>query len=384
MAWRIGPLLGVRLVVSLSWLVVFVLIIVALEALQVFPAEIPAVVRWLGAALVGLSFFASVAVHELAHAFVARRAGVPVSEVGLAIIGTQGQLERRAATPRAEAAIAIAGPLVSLAIGGLLMGLWAAVGRDPASALLVVGEVAWLLGMSNVLLGAVNLLPGFPFDGGRLLRAVLWARTQDFMRGSRLASLAGRALAYAVIALGLAWAATGEVLNGAWLALLGWFINQAARMHFRRLEVNQLVEGLSVGDVMDREYPVIGPNLTLDTLLEQQALEGTVSVYPVTDDGRLVGALDIERARRHPRGRWTSLRVGEVMTLADRLPPLTTLSSVMDALLFFDRTRARALPVTDGTAARRLVGMLTREGLIDVLRARSRAASQLATAERQP
>jgi Zn-dependent protease len=378
MGWRSPPILGVRLAIGVSWLIALVLIVVALEALRVFPVDLPAEVRWLAATAIALLFFASVALHELAHAVVARRVGVNVSEVGLGIIGTQGQLEREAATPRAEVAIALAGPLLSVVVGGLLVGLWLLVGRGEG-ALVVVGEIAWLVGVSNLLLGGVNLLPGHPFDGGRVVRALLWARTGSFLRGSKLASYAGRGLAYLTIAAGLAWAATGEVLNGAWLALLGWFLNQAARTHYRRLEVSRLVEGLSVGEVMEQEYEVVGPNLTLDTLLGQQALEGTTIVYPVTDGGRLVGTIDVDRARRLSPKRWPSLRVGEVMTIADRLPPLTALSSVMDALTFFDRTRAQALPVTDGPATRRLVGMITREGVIDALRARARHDS--ATAE---
>ena len=376
MGWRSPPLFGVRVFIGVSWLVVFLLIVVALEALGVFPAELPLFVRWLSAVAIGLLFFASVALHELAHAVAARRAGVEVSEVGLGIIGTQGQLERRAATARGELSIALAGPLVSLVIGGLAMAAWALVTAAGGAELTIVADILWLVGMSNVLLGALNLLPGFPFDGGRALRALLWARTHEFLRSSRLASLAGRGVAYSVIALGLLWAATGgqNILNGAWLALLGWFLNQAARMHYRRLEANQLVEGLNVGDVMDEEYAVVGPNLTLDTLLDQQEIEGTVAVYPVTDDGRLVGTLDVERARRYPRQRWPTLRVGEVMTAAERLPALTALTSVMEALMFFDRTRAQALPVIDSPATRRLVGMITREGLVDVLRRRRKQA----------
>ncbi|HEY7600811.1 MAG TPA: site-2 protease family protein [Candidatus Limnocylindrales bacterium] len=379
MGWRSAPILGVRLYIGLSWLIVFGLIVIALEALGVFPAEVSTALRWLAAVAIALLFFASVAVHELAHAVVARRFGVDVSEIGLGIIGTQGQLERRAATPRGEMAIALAGPLLSLAIGSLAIIAWVMLGNAGDGSLTIVADVLWLVGMSNVLLGALNLLPGFPFDGGRVVRAALWARTRDFLRSSRLASLAGRGVAYAVIAIGLLWAATGgqNILNGAWLALLGWFLNQAARMHYRRLEATQLVEGLSVGDVMDEQYAVVGPNLTLDTLLGQQEIEGTVAVYPVTDDGRLLGTLDVDRARRYPRQRWPTLRVGEVMTTAERLPSLTALSSVMEALTFFDRTRAQALPVIDSPATRRLVGMITREGLVDVLR-RRRKATELA------
>lgn len=374
LGWRIGPLFGVRLVISFSWLVVFVLIVLALEALRVFPQELPAIARWLAAAAVGLLFFTSVVVHELIHAVVARRHGVDVDEVGLSIIGTQGQLERQAATPRGELAIALVAPLASLGLGGLLAGLWFVLpaSGEPGSATVIAREVVRLLALTNALLGAINLLPGVPFDGGRAVRAVAWARRGDFMAASQLAARAGRLLAYLIIALGLAWAATGEVLNGAWLALLGWFLNQAAQMQHRRAEINRLVDGLSVGDVMEHEYAVVGPNLTLDTLLGQHELGATMNVYPVTEGDRLLGAVEIERARRYPRQRWPDLRVGEVMTGVERLPRLTVLSSALDALMIFDRGRASAIPVTDTADARRLVGMLTRDGMISVLRARRR------------
>jgi Zn-dependent protease len=385
LGWRIGPIGGVRLAVNLSWLIVFVLIVLALEGVRMFPVELPPLMRWAASAAVAVLFFASVIAHELVHAIVARRSGVPVDEIGLSIIGTQGQLERTAPTPRGELSIALSGPIVSLVVGGALLGLWLALppaaAADPTG---VVRQVVWLIGTSNLLLGAVNLLPGTPFDGGRAARALLWARTGDLMRASAIAASAGRLLAYGVVGIGLAWAATGDVLNGAWLALLGWFLSQASQMQHRRVEINRLVEGLSVGEVMEHDYAVIGPNLTLDTLLNQHAMGGATNVYPVTDEGRLLGAVEIERARRYPRQRWPQMRVGEVMTTADRLPRLTVVSSAMEALMIFDRSRATALPVTDVADRARLVGMLTRDGLLNVLRARRRRLDAAPDAPSEP
>ena len=372
MSWRSGPFYGVRIVVSASWLLIFALIVLALEALRVFPAEVPTALRWLAAAAVGVLFFMSVVGHELAHAVIARRYDVDVQEVGLSIVGTQGELERRAASPRGDLLIAVSGPLISLLVGGLLLGLALLLPapRDVGPTAGLVRAVIALVGMANVLLGAVNLLPGAPFDGGRALRALLWARSGDVVTASRTASRAGRLLGYGMIGMGIAWAAFGQTLDGVWLAVLGWFLNQAAQAQQRRLEINRIVEGLSVGDVMEHDYAVIRPSLTLDTLLDQHALGSAARVYPVTEGGRLLGAIEIERVRRLPRQQWPSTRVSEVMTGADRLPRLTVLSTVMEALLLFDRSRAAALPVTDTADRHRLVGMLTRDGLLNVLRAR--------------
>jgi Zn-dependent protease len=370
---RVGPFFGVRVVVTISWLIVLVIIVVALEVLQVFPTELDLAARLLLGGAVGVLFLLSLATHELAHALVARRVGVAVSEVGLAVIGTQGQLEQRASTGRGEMAIAVAGPLLSLLVGGLIVMLSLPLAEATDPWLLGVGGVLWLVGLSNLLIGGLNLLPGHPFDGGRLLRGAVLARSGDAVRANRLSLTAGRLLSYAMMGLGIALALTGRFIDGVWLVVLGWLLAQSNRLHARRMEVEQLVADLSVGEVMNEEFPIVPPSLTVDALLVQHEQRQDAFVYPVTQNDVLIGAVDITRVQRMPERDRMTTRIEDVMTPPDQLTTLTRQTSVMDALQLFDRNRVEAFAVVDAEAPRRLVGMLTRDGLIVSLRARRSA-----------
>lgn len=367
----IGRLFGIRLRAHPSWFIVLALIIVSLAAIGVPGEEIASEQRWaIGLAVAG-SFFLSVLVHELAHALVARRVGVPVEEVTLFIFGGPPGVERDAPSPRAEAAIAAAGPALSLAIALVGLALWGVLEPIPGDAARVAAGVAWWVASSNLLLGVFNLVPGFPMDGGRLLRAVVWGITRDYMRATRVAALTGRAFGYGLIAAGVAWALAGEIILGIWLALIGWFLNQAAEGSYRRIEFGRLVEGISVRDVMEQDVAVVSPNLTLDTLVEQHLMSGRASLYPVTTDGELVGTVDLGQVGRVRRSDWPSTRVTDVMTRGEQMSTLTLPAPVMDAMTRFEETGAPAIPVVAEENRRQLLGLVTRDGLIRALRTRA-------------
>jgi Zn-dependent protease len=373
--FSVGPFFGVRVVVTLSWLIVLAIVVVALEMLGIFSAELPQAGRLGLAALVGLLFLLSLAVHELAHAFVARRVGLPVSEVRLAVIGSQGELEKSPPRGRGDVAIALAGPLVSLLIGGLAMAASLSLGVPPDPWVAGLAEVVWLVGLSNLLIGGLNLLPGHPFDGGRIVRGVVMERTGDANRAARLSLQAGRLLSFAMMGLGIALALSGRFIDGIWLVVLGWLLVQSNKLHVRRVEVEQLVSGLVVSDVMARDFSVVPPSLTIDALLDQhqQAGDDAPPLYPVTHHDELLGAVEVKQLERMGQGERQATRVEDVMTARDRLPVLTREVSVMDALQSFDRTRAEALPVIDDGYPPRVVGMLSRGGLVRALRARRAA-----------
>lgn len=374
----LGPIFGLRVRVHLSWIFIIALIVlfVAESGAPTEPGastEIPlgAPLSWIIGVVVAVLFLASVLVHELAHAFVARRFGMPVEEITLLVFGGPTQGDQEAPHPRAEAMIAGSGPLLSLILGGGLLAAWAATLGTTSEVVLVLGSICWWTGMANVLLGGLNLVPGFPMDGGRLLRAALWAASKDFVKGTRAASVTGRLLGLALVAMGVWWAISFDLIIGAWLAITGLFLRQAATMSYRRVEVGKLVEGVEVAEVMDQDVAVVGPNLTLDTLLDQHTRGEGAGMYPVTVDGSLVGTLDVRRAHRVPRSRWPTTRVADVMTSGDAIGVLTQRSAVIDALLRFESSRAVAFPVVDETDPRRLLGILTRERLVEALRRRA-------------
>lgn len=368
----IGRILGIGIRLHLSWIFVVALVVVFMGDSELPGApllDLP--LRWAAGIAIALLFFVSVLAHELAHALVARRWGLPVEELTLYVFGGSMTVDRQPPRPRAEAEIALAGPLLSLAVGAALFAGWwlTTMVQGPLSS--AAGWVALWVAMANVLLGGLNLAPGLPMDGGRIVRAAVWARTGDYVRGSRSAAASGRTIGLAIIAGGLAVAALGDVAIGLWLTITGWFLRQAAGLSYRRAEVGRLVEGVRVGELMDADVAVIGPNLTLDTLLDQHSMSGGVGLYPVTVDGALVGTVEVSRLRRVPRAEWSMTRVTEVMTVPDDAAALTVETAAMEALMRFERSRASAFPVVDKGNRRLLRGILTRDRLIEALQRRA-------------
>lgn len=366
----IARVLGVEIVVHPSWLIIFALVTASL-AINQLPADHPAwpaPLLWTVAAAVAILFFASVVVHELAHVLVARRRGIVSRRVTLFIFGGAATLERESDDPTDELLIALAGPAASLFLGGLLLGLARLLGEaGPGPAESVAGIAFWL-GAINVLLGFFNLVPGFPMDGGRILRGLLWRLSADFVRATRIATLVGRAVAYVMIGAGFLIALNGDVVGGLWLAFVGWFLNTAAESSYRRVALERLVAGVRVGEVMERDAPTVHPNLTLDVFVDQYLVSGAATAYAVTIEGDLFGTIGLEQVRATPREDWPAARVTDVMTRLVEAPTATVDEPLWDAIERFEEGRLQLLPVTDG---RRLLGVVTRETLLRALRARA-------------
>ena len=368
--FTLGRVFGVRISFHVSWLLIFALVVVSLSRIPLTGSD-----GQLGFGpgfVVAILFFASLLVHELAHALVARRRGVAVEEVRLFIFGGTAGVAPDVKDARTEALVGIAGPLASGLLGGLFLALALLVPDSPATA--PWGLIVLWLGASNLILAVANLVPGFPMDGGRLVRAWVWARTGDQLRATRAATLGGRAFGYLLMGIGVAVAIGGGsegALNGIWLALVGFFLRGAAETSYRRIAVEKLVEGILVEDVMDHDVSVVNPNLTLDTLVDQHILAGQVNLYPVTVDGDLVGTVHLGQVRKVPRSAWPSTRVTDVMSRGDRLVTITRLAPLWQAITGFEQTGLAAIPVVDEETRRRLLGLVTRDGVFRALRARA-------------
>jgi CBS domain-containing protein len=231
--------------------------------------------------------------------------------------------------------------------------------------------MAYWLGVSNLLLAGFNLIPGFPMDGGRILRAIAWGVLGDYVRGTRVATWLGRVVGWALVFLGFLMAIEGNVLGGLWLVLIGWFLGRAAQGAYNQVRLEQLVQGLRVADAMDRDPPVVAPTLTLDTLMGQDELQDAPGLYPVVRDGALVGSIDVARMGRVPEREWPTTRVADVMATGDRLTTLTESRPLMDAVSLLEATGAEGYPVVDEADATRLVGTVTRAGVLRVMRSRA-------------
>jgi Zn-dependent protease len=356
----LGRVRGIPLRANAGWLLIFAVISWSLAG-GYFPRALPGsapVVHWTFGVLAAALLFVCVMLHELSHALVALGHGVRVSSITLHVFGGVSQLESEPPTPRAEFLIAVVGPLTSLALAGAA---WLA-GR-------AVDELPWALALTgylcavNVMVGVFNLVPAYPLDGGRVLRALLWWWNGRSGWATRMASRAGSGFAMFLMALGVLRTFAGEPVGGLWMSLLGLFLFQAAQSSARLVIVRDRLEPLPVAELMTRSPAVVAAQAPLSAVAERQGAASGAGGFPVERDGRLVGflsAADLNRRVRRPAG----------ATAADAMVPagpehvVTLRDSGWAAFTKISRNRVGRVAVVDGGA---IVGVVTRRNLDDVL-----------------
>jgi Zn-dependent protease/CBS domain-containing protein len=370
---RLGRIAGIEVGLHWSLAIVFALITWTLAS-QVLPSVVPDQTQsayWIVSSIAGLLFYVSLLSHEMGHALVARRLGVKVDGITLWIFGGVARLRGEAATPGMEARIAIAGPLVSLVLA-ILFGAATfaldATGGPP----LIEGGCAWLAG-SNAILLLFNLVPAFPLDGGRLLRAWLWQRRHDRYSATSRAAWLGRMCAFLMIGLGLLELFAQGALSGLWLILLGWFLRSAARSEESQVLMRGALGGLRVGDVMSRD-PTVAPGwITVDEFINSYAPGHDARAYPLkTFDGALDGLVTLAKLAQVPPEERHVRRVRDIGTGMDQIAqasPGESLSAVLDR---FNASNGGQMLVMDGG---KLVGTLSATDITRALGAAARASS---------
>jgi Zn-dependent protease/CBS domain-containing protein len=359
---RLGRLFGIEVAIHPSWFLVLVFFAFTL-ANGFFPSAYPGwstLVTWVTAVIATLLLFASVLAHEFGHSLVARSQGIPVRNITLFILGGVAQLEREPDSPGREAWMAIAGPLVSVAIGAATLGAaYALPGPEQ-----VVAVLAYL-GVANLALVAFNLLPGFPLDGGRVLRALLWRISHDVVRATRQAAVVGQVFAWGFIALGAAQLVLAGGLGGIWLVLVGWLMIQAARATARQTEMDHLLSGVPAARLMTTPDSWLSPYMTLDWAAKDRLRDWESRCLPVAAEdpaaeyGGLMCARDLQRVARERHDRD---RVRDVMTPALRLPTVTPETEAAEVLrLLRERETDRAVVVDAGG---RLLGFIDADAFV--------------------
>lgn len=371
---------GVDIFLDWSLLIIFFLISSSL-AIGLFPVWHPdwsAATSWLTGLAAATLFLLSVLVHEMSHALVGRANGMSISRITLFIFGGMAHLEDEPKHWRVEFWMAIAGPLTSLALGFLF--IWAGnvaaggvdlTGEDPEAALAALSPAATLLlwlGPVNIVLAVFNLVPGFPLDGGRVMRAVLWGVTDDYQKATRWASTGGRIFGGLLIATGLAMVlgirvplfGTG-LAGGLWLALIGWFLHNAAATSYTQLLMQRALTGVRVGNLMQKNVEAVGPDVPLQDFVSDYVMGKDQRAWPVTEGDRLAGLVCLQDVRRRPREQWPATTVGEVMTPADQLTTVRPDDDGWEAIRTINKINVNQLPVTDNG---RLRGLLRREDIV--------------------
>jgi Zn-dependent protease len=366
----VARLLGIEIRLQLGWVLVVALVaaIAAIQVSVVDPTVSPAI-QWLLGGLVAAGFFASAVIHDMSHAVLARRRGVEVRSILISFFGGTTPLDPASPDPGDDLVIAVAGPAVSVALGATLALGGMAIAAAGGQVADVVAQVLVVLAVLNLLLGIVNIVPAYPLDGGRIVRAIAWRRTGRERDGWRAAGTAGRIVGLIVLAAGLALVLLGDVTNGAMIALSGWFLILSARAIKERIKVDELIGDLLVGDVMEVDTPTVHPGLTVDTFATQ-LLDRDVptTAIPVLHDGEVVGILGVRQVQRLRPAELAARRVEDVMARPPRLPIIAPSDGLVSAVERLQRSGLDGLPVVEHG---RLVGVLTRRSIGLAVQART-------------
>lgn len=378
--FRLGSIAGIEVVVDWSLLIIFLLIAISL-ATGVFPTWHPdwsASLSLTTALAAAVLFFASVLAHELSHAIVGRANGITIRRITLFMFGGMAHMENEPRSWRAEFVMAIVGPLTSLLLGFAFIWLAQALagpvefdgdrilgtlaGLGPAATLLL-----WL-GPVNIILALFNLVPGFPLDGGRVLRAVMWGMTGNLLLATRWASRAGQAFAWLLMAVGFLMVigyrvpifGTGFV-SGIWLAFIGWFLNNAALVSYRQLLVREALDDVPVRSLMQTRFTSIDPATTVAVLVEDHLMPSGQRGFPVVSDGRFAGLVTLADIRKVQQSEWPRVPVSQVMTPVSRTVTANADLNAAEALELIGRHDLDQIPVVENGEIK---GLLRRKDIL--------------------
>jgi Zn-dependent protease/predicted transcriptional regulator len=360
--FQIGRIFGIPIYLHSSWLIIFLLITLSLRTQ--FTSQHPAwspQQHWALGIITSILFFGSVVFHELSHSVIAKFYRIPVQSITLYVFGGLSSISRDPASALQEFNIAIAGPLSSLFLGGCF---WLITHYFHGNEL-VVAACTWLWEI-NVMLAIFNLVPGFPLDGGRILRAVAWGVTKNYTRATKIASYAGRFFAYALILWGVWQAFTGNWVNGIWTAFIGWFLLSAARESYTQVAVRNTLTGVRAGDIMTQDVPTVERNISVDDYVHEVLRTGR-RCHVVTGAGRPVGLVTLASARALPREEWANTSIQAVMMPFDRAHCATPDEPALGVLQRMQTEDINQMPVVADGA---IVGMIARDTILHVLQTR--------------
>lgn len=375
---RIGRILGIPLYLHATSFLIFALLTFFL-ATQILPLQSGATPMqyWILAVGVSIVFFGSLILHELGHSIIALRYKIPVVSITLFFFGGLARIARDPETALQEFNIAIAGPIVSFMLGAAFLGIYAVA---PSG---VLQLAALYLSEINLILGAFNLLPGFPMDGGRVLRAIVWGITKNFDRATQIASRSGQIFAYMMIMLGI-WAIMerdsgvsrflGGWSGGLWLAFIGWYLLSAAQETYTQVAIRNTLTGLSAADIMSPDVPTVARDISLEDYVHEVLRTGR-RCHVVTGNGMAVGLVTLHQVQHFPREEWANTSIQAAMVPQGAIQWVTPNDPVTSVLERMQREDVNQMPVLQEG---HIIGMIARDSILRVIQTRLQAHRQYA------
>jgi Zn-dependent protease/CBS domain-containing protein len=362
-SFRLFTVRGIHVGIHVSWLIIFVLLTWSL-AVGYFPSAIPgieATLAWVLGVVASILLFTSVLIHELAHSFVAKSRGLEVSSITLFIFGGVSNLASEPQSARTEFWVAVVGPITSFVIAAVSFGIALVMPTDELQALF------GYLAIVNALLGGFNLIPGFPLDGGRVLRSIAWGITGSLRRATEIAVGAGQIVGGLFILWGVIQIFGGNLINGLWIAAIGWFLQNAASSSLGQVVLMERLKDVTVADVLRPDTATITRQATVADLIEDYLLPGNRRAVPVEDGGRLVGMVTLGDIKDVPVEARDATQIGTVMGGREGLITVRPSEALADAVGKLTGRDLEQVPVMDGD---RFVGILTRADVMRQLQLR--------------
>ncbi|HEX6483257.1 MAG TPA: site-2 protease family protein [Ktedonobacteraceae bacterium] len=364
-SFRIGKIAGIDIDIHVSWIIILVLLTWSL-ATGWFPQLYPGwstATYWVVSLIASLLLFVSVLLHELAHSLVARRRGLPVKNITLFVFGGVSNIEQEPKSAGIEFQMAVVGPLTSLLIGVVcfLLQLPLRGTNSPLQGIL------YYLAVTNILLGIFNLIPGFPLDGGRVLRSIVWKLSGSMRRATRVAAISGQIIGYVFILLGIWLFFTSNILDGIWFGFIGWFLLNAAQSANAQGALESVLRGVTVGEVMNPTPVTVPADISLQQLVDTYFLPKGLRYALVMQADQLVGLITLNDIRHIPRDQWEQMPISSAMIPLERLHIVTPQQPLSDVLPLMAGRDVNQLPVVQNGA---LVGIVSRDAIVHYLEVR--------------
>ncbi len=366
----IGKFFGIQLRLHFSWFMIFILVTYVLSAAY-FPSAYPdwPIAMMVGAGLLtSLIYFSSVVIHELSHSLVAIHEKIGIKSITLFFLGGVAEMESEPKSAGDEFRMAIAGPLASLVLGAIFLGIFFGIGEADSLAGQFFSAVSYYIGFINVFLAVFNLIPGFPLDGGRVFRSLIWAITKDLSRSTRIAANIGRVFGYLFIAFGVFQIFTSNFSNGIWLVLIGWFLTNAAVSSYSQTIIEQTLKGHKAREIMAQSCQITSPALPLDTFVNDIMLKSDQRCFPVGDAEQTEGLITLSDIKLIPREDWARTSVRQVMKPLSEVKAVAPDEDLRNVLKLLAENNINQVPVVENG---QIVGMIARDSLINFIHVQS-------------